>query len=144
MTETPPLLSVIDLLDRAKDYLGAQSDYRLAKLTKIRPNALSNYRLGKSLPDEKACRALALAAHIDVDETIAQIGMMRAKDDETRQIYRGLWDRIRASRGFLQAGYADVENLLLIAIISVAAYALLYWPTATFDTFAADSTMYIM
>lgn len=97
------------VLDAAQNRLGVKSDYMLCKVTGLKATAVSSYRVGRSLPDEKACKILADAAKIDADILMIQVQAARAKDDGAA----ALWSRIayrleRAAAGAVPAIFAAV------------------------------------
>lgn len=106
-------LTVPALLDQAKKRLGVESDYRLAKMLKLHLHTVLNYRHGRTFPDEKSCRALAAAAHVDGDVLIAQMNAMRASDEESRATWKRIAKRLEAST--LTAIFAVVFALFSIA-----------------------------
>lgn len=50
---------VSEMLDRIKEMKNLRSDYALAKLLEARVQVISNYRNGRSLPDEKMAKRIA-------------------------------------------------------------------------------------
>lgn len=55
------MFSIASLLDSAKAKAGIESDYRLSKLIEINSSAVTNYRSGRSLPNEAILVAMGLA-----------------------------------------------------------------------------------
>lgn len=82
--------SVDLLLDAVKKANGWESDYRLAKSLGINPNAVSNYRSKRSLPDELTVQKLAAAAGLDADVLTAQVQAARSRSSEAKS----MWERI--------------------------------------------------
>lgn len=110
------MLLVAMLLERAKGKAAIESDYRLAKILSINQSALSNYRSGRSMPNEKIIAQLCALSGDDPDVIAAQIQAARAQSDEGR----ALWLRI-AKR--LQGAATPVLLSWLIAIGLIAAPA---------------------
>lgn len=109
--------TILEVLDQAKRALNITSDYRLAIMLGIGESALSNYRQGRSLPDEKAAAKLAAAMGEKPDLLLVEIQAQRVKDLESKAMWMNLAKR-------LQAGFADVQNLILLAIVAIAVAAL--------------------
>jgi transcriptional regulator with XRE-family HTH domain len=82
--------SVDLLLDAVKKANGWESDYKLAKSLGINPNAVSNYRSKRSLPDELTIQKLAAAGGLDADVLTAQVQAARSRNSETKN----MWERI--------------------------------------------------
>lgn len=82
-----------ELIDRYKTKMGIESDYAAAKMLRLTPNALSNYRNGVSHADDKTAVLLADALGLDPYRTIARINSERAKKPEDR----AFWKRIAAA-----------------------------------------------
>lgn len=102
--------TVDQLLNRVKSRHDIGSDYKLALFLGLKPNALNNYRHGKSLPDINACTKIAEALGIDPDLLIVQIEAQRAKTGEARAI----WERMAAR---LQGG--AVHSALLACLVAL-------------------------
>lgn len=87
--------TIDQLLDRAKKAQGIESDYRLAQLLEVSKNAITNYRHGKSRPDDEV--ALRLAALIDRDpaSVIAELHAERAKTPEVRAMWLRMANTMR-------------------------------------------------
>ena len=88
-TET---VTIAGLIDRARQLRGHRSDYQFSKATGLPPNSISNWRHGRSLPDEKACEIIATAAAIDPDYLIASVQSLRAHTEAGKTA----WARIAA------------------------------------------------
>ncbi len=105
------MFSIAKLLDTAKAKAGIDSDYQLAKLIEINQSAVTNYRSGRSLPNEQVLQRLCALSGDDLDIVAAQVQSRRSMNEEARQ----LWQRV-AQR--LQAGVAQVCMLFAIAFIA--------------------------
>lgn len=97
------------LLDEIKRRHGIPSDYKLAHFLGLTDGAIRHYRHGRSLPDEMACQKIAKALDIDGDVLAAHMLSARAKDDDTRR----MWKRIAERLG-------GVAACALIAAFSIA------------------------
>lgn len=105
--------TVNELLDQVKANSGIQSDYRLAKTLNLTLNTMSNYRHGRSRPDDLVLSKLAELGGIppeQVELLAVTLQIERATTDEAR----ALWQRI-ASR--LQAG--ALHSVVLALLVSV-------------------------
>jgi transcriptional regulator with XRE-family HTH domain len=85
--------NISNLLDKAKVMHKLSSDYKLALVMGVHQTSLTNYRSGKSLPDELVITKICDLTGDDPDILAAQINAQRAKDASVR----ALWERI-ASR----------------------------------------------
>lgn len=104
--------TVNELLDQVKANSGIQSDYRLAKTLNLTINTISNYRHGRSRPDDLVLSKLAELGGIPADQVellAVTLQAERATTDEAR----ALWQRI-ASR--LQAG--AVHSVVLALLVA--------------------------
>lgn len=132
--------TVDGLLDAVKTRHGISSDYKLAQFLKMTQNSISNYRHGRSRPDDKTLAKLAKLGNIDLSEIdllAAQLQAERATNDDAKL----LWQRI-AHR--LQAGMVHASVLMALAIISIAGYAPNAEATAlSFDKSAIQSVYYV-
>lgn len=104
--------SVDLLLDAVKKTNGWESDYKLAKSLGINPNAVSNYRSKRSLPDELTIQKLAAAGGLDADVLTAQVQAARSRNSETKN----MWERI-AMRLQTAAATAAVSVLFFFSPI---------------------------
>lgn len=120
--------TIDQVLDTAKTVQKVPSDYKLGLTLGIGPNALSNYRNGRSFPDEKACVKLAQAMGEDPAILMVEMQAQRSKDADARALWENLAKR-------LQAGFASAEILVLVAILSIATPALF---TGFFGFFAPN------
>ena len=108
------------LIDAAKAFTGAPTDYRLSKQLGWTTSAVSNYRTGRSQLDTRALLQLAALLKMDAAEVVrhmAEIERERARTDEARaqwsEILRTWGGRAAvfvmscaALPGFFSPGYA--------------------------------------
>lgn len=128
--------TINDVLDKARAVQKVRSDYKLALCLGIGGTSLSNYRNGRSLPDEKTCEKLAIAMGEDPIILMVEMQAKRAKDDDSRS----MWEKA-AKR--LQRGVASVSLMSLLAIVLIAGSALPAW--ASSHSFAKNGDqLYIM
>lgn len=127
--------TIDQVLDRAKQVQKVQSDYKLGLCLGIGLSSLSNYRAGRSLPDEKACAKLAEAMGEDPALLTVEMMIQRSKDDDARQIWLNIAQR-------LQSGFANCKMLAVLAILSIAVHALPAWAAIAFISSAAEASVY--
>lgn len=92
------------LIDAAKKAQGIGSDYRMAKVLKVTENTLGNWRAGRSKPADDLAVTMAQMAGIDPGAVLAELAAERAKDDASREVWRGIAQRLRG--GAVAAGVA--------------------------------------
>lgn len=107
--------TIDQVIDMARQVQKVPSDYKLALTLGIGGTALSNYRNGRSFPDEKACVKLANAMGEDPDLLVVEMQAQRAKTDEARTVWLNIAKR-------LQIGASSISLMLAIAMVSIAAY----------------------
>ena len=111
------MFSVANLLDRAKAGGTIDSDYRLAKVIGITHSAISNYRMGKSVPDARVLEQLCALSGDDLAVFAAQAQAERERTPEGRIVWLMVAKRL--------AGGASTAILSVVfAIGLIAGYAL--------------------
>jgi predicted transcriptional regulator len=83
------------LLDRAKKVQGIESDYKLAQVLGVVNSAVTNYRAGRSHPDDAVAARLAVLAGQDPSAVIAELHAERAKTPEVRQLWIRMANQLR-------------------------------------------------
>lgn len=83
------------LLDRAKKAQGIESDYKLAQVLGVVTSAVTNYRAGRSHPDDAVAARLAELAGQDPSSVIAELHAERAKTPEVRQLWLRMANQLR-------------------------------------------------
>lgn len=102
------------LLDAAKSAAGVTSDYKLGLLLKLSSDsAISNYRKGRSVPDDAVAERIADLAGLDVHYVLACVHSQRAKDAHTAAVWRGLADRLK------KAGATGAAAAVLLGLVGV-------------------------
>jgi hypothetical protein len=86
--------TTISYLDDAKEKLGIKSDYGMAKWMSLSRNALSQYRLGKSIIDDYAAAKIASVLEIDPMVLIAAANAEREKDKERQEFWQNFYERL--------------------------------------------------
>lgn len=111
------MFSVAGLLDRAKDRAGIESDYRLAKVIGITQSAVSNYRIGKTMPDARVLEQLCALSGDDLAVVAASIQAERERTPEGKTVWLAIAAR-------LQAGRALPGLTAIIAVVALALAAM--------------------
>lgn len=88
-------ITVDYVLDTIKERHSLKSDYAVCKLTGIGMTVVSNWRRGRSLPDEKMCGILAEAAGIDPLVLAASMQAQRSKTEEARSLWAMVAERLQ-------------------------------------------------
>ena len=102
-----------------------KSDYKLGLCIGIGSQSLSNYRGGKTLPDEKACMKLAAAMGEDPAVLTVEMQAKRAKNAETRKLWEGI--ALRLQKGLLNVQILLADAIIFIAVIALPVWAALYF-----------------
>lgn len=129
---------IADLLERAKAGAGIDSDYRLAKIIGITHGAMSHYRMGRTLPNEKVIEQLCALSGDDPDLIAAQIQAARAPNEAAKN----LWLRIAARLG------GGVSTAVLSVLFTIGLIALPADPAQAASAqslkSAANNSLYIV
>lgn len=96
------MLNTAQLLDLAKTK-NECSDYKLAKLLGVVPSAVTNYRAGRSHPDELVSSKLAELCGLDAAEVTVWIQVERSRDDQSRAIWNLIATRLEKASGVAAA-----------------------------------------
>ncbi|WP_425532988.1 DUF3693 domain-containing protein [Stenotrophomonas rhizophila] len=78
------------LLDKAKEECGVQMEKDLAKRLGVSPQAVSNYRKGRALPDPVVAATLAGLTGIPLARVLGIVGEARAISREEKAVWRKL------------------------------------------------------
>ena len=110
------MFSIAQLLDSAKANARIESDYRLAKVLRINPSAISNYRTGVSLPNVEIIEALCALSGDDAGLIVAHVEAARAKPGPVR----AMWEKV-ALRLAAGATTAILSVCFAISLIAMPA-----------------------
>lgn len=110
------MFSIARFLDHVKAAANIESDYRLAKVIGKNHSVITNYRSGKSLPNESMIEQLCALSGDDPDLIAAQVQAARVKDAPAR----AMWERIAAR---LQGGASTAFLSVLISLGLIAGTA---------------------
>lgn len=84
-----------NLLDRAKKHQGIQSDYRLAQLLNVAKTAVTNYRVGRSIPNDEIGARLAELAGDSPISVVAELHAERAPTSALRSLWLTMAHQLR-------------------------------------------------
>ncbi len=129
------MFSVANLLDRAKAKANIESDYRLGKVIGITHGATTNYRTGKTMPNDKILAQLCALSGDDVAVVAAQVQAERAQSPEGKTMWLMIAKRLSGS-----ASTAILSVLFTISLI--AGYAPSAGATERFSS-KAESDQFI-
>ncbi|MFT3665560.1 hypothetical protein [Piscinibacter sp.] len=90
------ILTVGQVLDLARARTKSPSDYALSKLLKAFPSALTNYRSGRSFPDDLRAIRLADLAGLDRAYVLACMWSWRTPEGAVREEWRAMALRLRS------------------------------------------------
>lgn len=107
----------VELLDKCKKKLNISSTYELSEITGISEQALSNYYLNKSNPDEYVCFKIAEVLELDPAYVIAQIKSESEKNEKKREYFRSFGGSSRKIA-------ASIAALALLGAISLGGLGL--------------------
>lgn len=107
------MFSIANFLDHVKARASIDSDYRLSKVIGKSHGAITNYRTGRTLPNEEVIEQLCALSGDDPDLIAAQVQAARAKDAPAKV----MWSRIAARL----AGGASTAILSVLFTISLIA-----------------------
>lgn len=88
------MIDTAHLLDAAKKRQSLPSDYKLGLTLGLSDSALSNYRNGRSHPDDATASRLAELAGLDAGYVVACMHAERAKTQDARVLWRGIAARL--------------------------------------------------
>lgn len=112
-------LTFLTVVDQIKNRHDLKSDYAVCKTFGLSPQNFSNWRSGRSHPDEKMCGILAEAAGIDPLVLAASMQSQRSKTEEARSLWAMVAERLQTVPQALVAAVFAV----LFATSFVATYA---------------------
>ncbi|WP_223258539.1 alginate lyase family protein [Trinickia symbiotica] len=82
-----------EYLDAVKAKLDIPSDYATAKALGVTRAAVSGYRNGRTVPDDLVCARIASILDIEPMEVIAATNYHRAKTEDARALWEGIWGK---------------------------------------------------
>ncbi|WP_423197158.1 HTH cro/C1-type domain-containing protein [Cupriavidus sp. H19C3] len=85
--------TTLEYVDAVKVRLDLPSDYAIAKALCVSRQAVSQYRQGKAAFDDLTAVRVAEILGLNPMEVIAAANRERAKSDDARRVWTGLFDR---------------------------------------------------
>lgn len=117
-------LTFLSVVDQIKTRHDLKSDYAVCKMFGLSPQNFSNWRSGRSHPDEKMCQILAEAAGIDPLVLAASMQSQRSKTEEARSLWALVAERLQmVPQALLAAVFAVLFATSFIAYDAYAASA---------------------
>jgi hypothetical protein len=95
------MFDVSAFLDRARAACVPPTDYRLAKTIGYTSAAVSQWRAGRTFPDERAVVKLCALSGDDADYVAVCFQAMRAANDDAASLWNGLAKRLQGTAGVL-------------------------------------------
>lgn len=89
-------MDMAKVINEAKEKLGVESDYSLAKRLEIPNPRISEYRSGKARPDAYACARFAEVLEMDPFELLAQVEAATEKNEARRTYWKQVAERMAA------------------------------------------------
>ncbi|WP_454710700.1 helix-turn-helix domain-containing protein [Cupriavidus nantongensis] len=89
--------TTLEYVDAVKIKLDLPSDYAIAKALCVTRAAISSYRTGRSYFDDLTAVRVAEVLGINPMEVIAAANRERAKSEDARKVWSGLWNRFHAN-----------------------------------------------
>lgn len=89
--------TTLEYVDAVKIRLDLPSDYAIAKALGVSRQAVSQYRQGKASFDDLTAVRVAEILGLNPMEVIAAANRERAKSEDARRVWSGLFDRFAAN-----------------------------------------------
>ena len=133
-----------ELLDRIKTNGQIASDYKLAQVLGVTKNAITNYRYGKSRPNDEIGLRMAILLNEDAGHITACLHAERAQTADVRALWERVAERLSSAPRAV-AGFARIS--LLVAVFAIGLIASQAVNATTTGAIAAPSlvsSLYIM
>jgi hypothetical protein len=109
-------LTVSHVFTLIKERHSLKSDYQVCGMLDLSTALVSGWRNGRTLPDERMCQKLAVAAGIDPLVLAASMQAQRSKTDEARSMWQAIAERLQmAAQGAAAAIFAVVIAMGFVA-----------------------------
>lgn len=112
---------IATFLDSVKKKANIESDYRLAKVIGVTHSAVTNYRTGRTLPNERVIEQLCALSGDDACLITAEIQAARANNEPAKRMWQMI--ALRLAAGVPAALVSIVGAIVLIATTSGQAKA---------------------
>lgn len=107
------MTNTIKLLDRARDLCSPATDYQLAKRLAVSTPRMSQWRRGKSTPDNEVAWKIAKILGMPITDVIAYFEEDRAKNEQKREFWRQQLPRIHPSIAIAGAALGALVGTLI-------------------------------
>lgn len=97
-------MDISKLLDLAQAHTHAEYDSALARKLGVSRQTVSNWRVGRTFPDAKACGRISEATGIPLNVIMGIVGEERATDQEEKAVWRRLAGKAAAILVLITAG----------------------------------------
>lgn len=131
---------IAELLERAKAKAGIDSDYRLAKVIGITHAAISNYRVGKSLPNARILEQLCALSGDDAGLIVAQVEAARAAEGPVRNMWLSVAKRLQGAASTAILSVCFAISLIAMSATDARATTVQAHQTGKFDLLYIVST----
>lgn len=107
-------MATAEIMDKCKEKLGIDTDYKLSKVMDISNARLSDYRKGTRVPDEYACFRFAEILGESPSALIARVQAENTKSESKRLFFKsfltavGLWITLAVIPVFLDSSLGTV------------------------------------
>ncbi|WP_137009793.1 helix-turn-helix domain-containing protein [Aquitalea aquatilis] len=110
----------IEYLKEAKEKLGCETDYQLAKALKTSTTNISRYMSGETLMDDFHCLVVAKSLGIDPMKIIAAAQEEREKNEEKRGVWRDFREAREREKGrAIVPVMAALTGLMMMAMVTI-------------------------
>lgn len=103
-------MDIAELLDLAQARTHAEYDSALARKLGVSRQTISNWRVGRTFPDAKACGRISEATGMPLNEIMGLVGEERATDQEEKAVWRRLAGKAAAILVAVSAGSLAQPN----------------------------------
>lgn len=97
-------MNISELLDMTQVRTHAEYDSALARKLGVSRQTVSNWRVGRTFPDAKACGRISEATGIPLNVIMGVVGEERATDQEEKAVWRRLAGKAAAILVLISAG----------------------------------------
>lgn len=103
-------MTIAELLGLALERTHAEYDSALARKLGVSRQTISNWRVGRTFPDAKACGRISEATGVPLNEIMGLVGEERATDQEEKAVWRRLAGKAAAILVLVSAGTLAQPN----------------------------------
>lgn len=109
-------MNITELLDMTQVRTHAEYDSALARKLGVSRQTVSNWRVGRTFPDAKACGRISEATGIPLNVIMGVVGEERATDQEEKAVWRRLAGKAAAILVLVSAGTFAQPNAAQAAV----------------------------